>query len=219
MTAATPASLAAWLAPGRTALLVIDVQVDFASPDGKMGQWGLDFSAVPGAIAATNALIDAARGCGVPVIFVALVTSPDSDSPSWKERMRRMGEDAGESYGVCRAGTEGAAFYGVAPLGGEAVVEKTKYSGFYGTDLDARLKSLGVDTLVMCGLTTECCVDCTARDAFHLDYHVFLPTDASAAYGDDVHQAALKSLVLNCVIPTRTNDVVSAWNGAKRAYG
>lgn len=219
MNAPSPQPLKTWLSPERTALLVIDVQTDFASPEGKLGQWGLDFSAVPGAIAETNGLIDAARTAGVPVIFVALITSPETDSPAWKERMRRMGDEPDESYGVCRAGTEGAAFHGVAPLPGEAIVEKTKYSGFYGTDLDARLKALGVDTLVMCGLTTECCVDCTARDAFHLDYHVFLPTDACAAYGDDVHQAALKSLVLNCVIPTRTNDVVSAWNGAKRAYG
>ncbi len=219
MTSAEPASLAAWLSPGRTALLVIDVQTDFASPEGKLGQWGLDFSAVPAAIAATNALIDAARAAGIPVIFVALITSAETDSAAWKERMRRMGEDAGESYGVCRAGTPGADFYGVTPLPGETIVAKTKYSSFYGTDLDAQLKALGVDTLVMCGLTTECCIDCSARDAFHLDYHVFLPTDAAAAYGDDVHEAALKSLVLNCVIPTRTNDVVSAWTGAKRAYG
>jgi len=68
-----------------------------------------------------------------------------------------------------------------------------------------------VDTLVVCGLTTECCVDCTVRDAFQLDYQVFIPADACAAYEPDLHAGALKALALNCAIVVEAHDVIAAW--------
>ena len=63
-------------------------------------------------------------------------------------------------------------------------------------------------------LTTECCVDCTVRDAFHLDYHVFVASDACAAYEAEVHEASLKALELNCAILVDTDQVITAWEEA-----
>lgn len=206
--------LAAWIAPGRTALVIIDMQVDFASPDGVLGGYGVDMSAVVPALEAAQRLAAAARQAGTPVVFVGLQTSPQTDSPAWRERMRRRGGDPEADSGLCRTGEVGADFYGPTPQPGELVVGKARYSGFYGTDLDARLKAMGVDTIVAFGLTTECCVDSTVRDAFHLDYHVFIPTDACAAYERDIHDATLKILELNCAILTSTDDVVAAWTEA-----
>jgi len=203
--------LAAWIAPGRTALLMIDMQVDFAAPEGAIGQWGMDLSTVPPALAAAERLAQGARAAGVPVIFVGLMTSPKTDSPAWTERMRRQGHDPEGDSGLCRVNEPGSDFYGPKPAQGETVVPKTRYSGFYDTPLDMILKRLNVDTIVTCGLTTECCIDCTVRDAFHLDYHVFIPEDACAAYEPDLHTGALKSLELNCAIIVKTDDVVSAW--------
>ncbi len=91
------------------------------------------------------------------------------------------------------------------------MIAKTRYSAFFGTDLDAALKALGVDTLVLCGLTTECCIDCTASDAFHLDYQVFVASDACTAYEADLHGAALKALALNCAILVSSAEIVEAW--------
>jgi len=93
------------------------------------------------------------------------------------------------------------------------VVKKVRYSGFLGTDLDARLRALGVDTLVVAGLTTECCVDSTVRDAFDLDYHVFVAADACAAYEADLHLASLKIMALNSAILTDTARIAEAWTG------
>lgn len=212
----TPArdGLAAWIAPERTAVVVIDMQVDFASPEGAMGRAGLDMSVVQPALAAAERLVDAARAANVPVVFVGLQTSVETDSRAWRERMRRRGGDPDADSGVCRAGTEGAAFVGPTPRPGEPIVAKTRYSGFYDADLQSVLTSLGADTLVVCGLTTECCVDSTVRDAFHLDYHVFIATDACAAYDPALHEAALQSLALNCAILATTAEVISAWTGA-----
>jgi len=203
--------LKAWIAPDRTALVIIDMQVDFASPEGALGRVGIDLSAVPAALAATERLAEAARESGVPVVFVGLQTSRKEDSPAWTERMRRRGGDPDAESGLCREGTAGAAFVGPTPLPGEAVITKLRYSGFFRTDLDATLQRLAVDTLVVCGLTTECCVDGTVRDAFHLDYHVFIATDACAAYEPELHEGALRSLDLNCAILTNTDAVAAAW--------
>lgn len=203
--------LATWIAPLRTAVVVIDIQVDFASVEGALGPY-LDMAAVQPAVAAAERLVEAARGAGVPVVFVGLFTSPETDSASWKERMRRRGGDPDNESALCREGEVGSDFYGPKPLPGELVVRKTRYSGFVGTDLHARLKALGVDTLVVAGLTTECCVDSTVRDAFSLDYHVFVATDACAAYEADIHAASLKVMELNSAILTDTGQVADAWS-------
>jgi ureidoacrylate peracid hydrolase len=203
--------LSAWIAPGRTAVLVIDMQVDFASPQGVLGGYGVDMSVVEPALAAAERLVADARAAGVPVIFVGLFTTPQNDSPAWNERMRRRGGDPDTDAALCRAGTGGAEFYGPQPLEGELVIEKARYSGFLGTDLDARLKALDLDTLVVAGLTTECCVDSTVRDAFNLDYHVFVVADACAAYEADIHAASLKVMELNSAILTDTSAVAAAW--------
>jgi nicotinamidase-related amidase len=204
-------SLAEWIASDRTALLIIDMQVDFGSPEGAVGQWGVDLSTVPAALAAAEHLAQAARAAKVPVIFVGLMTSADTDSKVWSERMRRRGGDPESESGLCRIGEAGCDFYGPLPAPGERVIAKTRYSGFHGTDLDRVLKGLGVDTVVVCGLTTECCVGSTAWDAFHLDYHVFVAEDACAAYEPDLHAGALKSLELNCAILVKSAEVAAAW--------
>jgi nicotinamidase-related amidase len=213
-TTTAPAGLADWIAPARTALLIIDMQVDFAAPHGAMGRWGMDLAAAPSALAAAERLAKAARAAGAPVVFVALMTSPKTDSPAWGERMRRRGGDPLADSAVCRVGEPGSDFYGPEPKVGDHVVIKTRYSGFHRTDLDATLKGLRVDTLVVCGLTTECCVDCTARDAFHLDYQVFVAGDACAAYEPELHKAALTALELSFAIGVTTEAVVEVWTGA-----
>lgn len=213
MTAAADVAgdLKAWIAPSRTAVLVIDMQVDFASPDGALGAY-VDMGVVQPALAAADALVEAARAASVPVVFIGLFTTPETDSPAWLERMRRRGGEPENESALCREGEVGSNFYGPRPLPGERVVKKTRYSGFGGTDLDAQLKALGVDTLVVAGVTTECCVDSTVRDAFALDYHVFVAADACAAYEEDLHRVSLKVMELNSAILTDTAQVAAAWS-------
>ena len=209
--APTRDGLAAWIAPSRTALVIIDIQVDFALPEGVLGQAGLDMSVVAPAVAKAARLADMARAAGTPVVFVGLQTSAALDSPAWRERMARRGSNPDEESAVCRAGTRGAEFVGPTPRAGELVIPKIRYSSFFGTTLHAGLAALGVDTLLVCGLTTECCVDCTVRDAYHLDYQVYIASDACGAYDVDVHEAALKNLELNCATLVTIDDVAAAW--------
>ena len=201
-----------WIAPDRTAVVIVDMQVDFASPEGLSGQWGLDLSTMPAALAAAERLVRAARGADVPVVFVGLFTTPETDSDVWDERMRRRGADPEAGPALCRAGAPGSAFVGPQPQAGELICRKTRYSPFWDTDIDAQLKALEVDTLVIAGLTTECCVADTAKDAFNHDFHVFIAADACAAYEPDLHAAALKMLDLNTAILTDTASVAAVWD-------
>jgi ureidoacrylate peracid hydrolase len=203
--------LTGWIVPARTAVLVIDMQVDFGSPDGVLAGYGVDMSVVEPALAAAEKLVADARAAGVPVVFIGLSTTPETDSVAWNERMRRRGGNPDVDAALCRAGEVGSAFYGPQPLPGELVVLKTRYSGFVGTDLDMQLTKRGVDTLVVAGLTTECCVGGTVQDAFHLDYHVFVAADACAAYEPDIHEASLKVMELNSAILTDTAAIAAAW--------
>ena len=212
--AALAAGLASWIAPARTALLVVDMQADFALPDGACGRAGANLSTVPAALGAAERLARAARPAGATVIFVGLMATAAEESPAWNERLRRRGDDPVAVNAVCRAGTPGAAFVGPTPAAGELVMAKQRYSAFHRTQLDAELKARRIDTLVVCGLTTECCVEGTVRDAFNLDYHVFVARDACAAYEPDLHAAALKTMEINCAILASADEITRAWRTA-----
>jgi ureidoacrylate peracid hydrolase len=208
---ASGARLGGWIDPRHTALVIIDTQVDFASPAGAVARSGADLRAIPAALAAASGLALSARRAGSTVVFVRLETRAETDSPAWLERIRRLGGVPEIDAALCRAGTQGADFYGPSPADGDLTVVKHRYSAFFDTPLDALLKARGVDTLVVCGLTTDCCVDSTVRDAFHLDYHVFLAGDACAGYDEPLHDAALASLGRNFAILVGADWVAAAW--------
>ena len=167
------------IAPGRTALILIDMQVDFGGTDGAMARQGRDMTAPQAAMAKAETLAAAARLAGLQLVFVRLSTSADA------------GEDC------CVDGTRGADFIGPLPQAGDIIVSKSRFSAFSGTGLADRLHATGVDTLVLAGLTTECCVQASAWAAFELDFRVILAGDACAAYEQDLHRHALRALELS----------------------
>jgi ureidoacrylate peracid hydrolase len=108
-------------------------------------------------------------------------------------------------------GSHGAGFIGPLPLPNETVISKHRYSAFARTGLADRLHSMGLDTLVLTGLTTECCVASSAWDGFELDFHVFIAADACAAYEKDLHDQALKALGLSGATVAPTAEFVALW--------
>ncbi len=200
--------------PGsRPALVVVDVQRDFADPD-RLAGYRLDeaaYRAVDRAVTRIGDLVDEARAAGVPVFWVELGSDPARPwrSSNW---LRTGDYDAPMSPAEpCLVGTPGAEWYRMRPAGEEPRVVKRGYSGFLGTDLDARLRAAGRDWLTVVGLTSECCVDATARDAMQLDWPVVVPRDATAAYDLDVHAAALRQLALNVAVLSDADEVVALW--------
>jgi nicotinamidase-related amidase len=212
------AQLARLTAPGRKpALLVVDVQRDFAE---RSRLTALDLSGavladLDAAVQRIAGLVDVARGLGVPVVWVELGSDP---ARPWRASSWLRGGDFDAPMGEdepCVVGTSGAEWYGVEPAEGETRVVKRGYSGFLGTDLDARLRGdVGCDWLAVVGLTTECCVQATAQDALQLDWPVVVARDATAAYDSAVHDAALAQLALNVAVLCDSEEVAALWKQA-----
>jgi nicotinamidase-related amidase len=208
--------LAEMIDPARSALVVIDVQADFASPNGAMARMGADLSGVEAMLDNVETLIAAARRSGVCVAFARVITSPQTDSAALKNLNARKGF-APSALDICREGDRGCDYYRVGPFPGEIEVSKRLFSAFHGADLDLRLREREVDTLILVGLTTNCCVDATARDAFHLNYNVFVVSDATAAYGEEAQRQALAALAQNCGLIVETAEVQSSWTRVQAA--
>lgn len=201
-----------WNLIRNTALIIVDVQQDFCGTEGLMAQYGVDMQSIETAIDHIHQLTCEARRHQVPIIYLNLVTDPHTDLPVMKTWYSRQGINGEEAVAICRRDTFGAEQYRLAIADGDYVVEKQRYSGFVNTKLDLVLKHLGINKLIVTGVTTECCVDSTVRDAFMHNYEVFIAADACAAYEDDVHIMSLKILGMNFATILPTSRIIELWN-------
>jgi nicotinamidase-related amidase len=98
----------------------------------------------------------------------------------------------------------------LAPRPGEGIVDKLGYGSFHGTDLDARLRALGVRSLVVTGTVTQICVEETAREAFHHGYATTVVADAVSSFAPDLHAATLRNLAMKFGWVSDTDEVIAA---------
>src|SRR5688572_20615976 len=138
MTAA-PNLLAQQVDPTRTALIIVDVQNDFAHLNGKAAQWGGDMAQIPNVIAQINRLIEAARATDVTIIYARVEHSPRTDRPNYRARYEMRGMHPSDL--LCATGTWGAEFYAdlLLPRPEDAVITKYGYDAFQDTALDTIL--------------------------------------------------------------------------------
>lgn len=83
---------------------------------------------------------------------------------------------------------------GFEPQKDDLLIDKNRYSAFFNTGLDEKLRSEGIEELIITGVMTNCCCETTARDGFVRDYRIFFISDATATVNDDLHIATLKNL-------------------------
>jgi biuret amidohydrolase len=183
-----------------TVLLVIDMQRDFLDPRGYAAQAGLDIHRLRETIAPVQALLSAARASSMRVIFTREGHRADlSDCPPAKlARSRAAGAEIGSAGPLGRLLMRGE--YGhdmideMHVAANETVIDKPGYSAFHQTDLDQILRSSGIDTLIVCGVTTEVCVHSTVRAATDLGYTCITVSDACAASEPALQQPALEMM-------------------------
>ena len=89
----------------------------------------------------------------------------------------------------------------------ETILDKNRYSAFFGTDLDKRLRVEGIEDLLICGVMTNCCCETTARDAFVRDYRVFFVADATTTANEELHLASLKNLAFGFAYIVNTKPI------------
>jgi ureidoacrylate peracid hydrolase len=191
--------------PAKTAVIVVDVQNDFCSPDGALGKAGQPTQAAMDMIPNLQRLLTAARAAKAPVIFIQTIHEDATDSEAWVGRM------AGKSASICRKNTWGAEFTEVAPVPGEPVVIKHRYSAFINTRLDSILRTFKVENLIMTGVSTNVCVESTARQGYMLDYHIVFLSDCTAAYSQEEHDMALYNMKAHFGLVAKADDVIAVW--------
>ncbi|RVD72640.1 MAG: cysteine hydrolase [Mesorhizobium sp.] len=182
--------------PEATALIVIDMQRDFAEPGGFGASLGNDVSRITAIVPTVKRLIEGFRAAGLPVIHTMECHRPDlSDLPPAKRDRGnasiRIG-DVGPMGRVLIAGEPGTAILDeLAPLPGEIVIEKPGKGAFYATGLGEDLKRIGARQLIFAGVTTEVCVQTTMREANDRGYECLLAEDATESYFPEFKAAAL----------------------------
>ena len=184
------------LAPGRTALVVIDMQHDFVEPGGFGAALGNDVGRLLAIVPTVRALLDLFRAKGWLVLHTRESHLPDlSDCPPAK-RARGGAElrigDAGPMGRLLVRGEPGNAIVDTcAPVPGEVVIDKPGKGMFWGTDVHARLGDLGVTHLVLAGVTTEVCVQTSMREANDRGFECLLIEDATESYFPEFKAATL----------------------------
>lgn len=179
--------------PLRTAHLVIDLQNGFMEPGAPV-----EVPEARSIVENVNRISAAVRQGGGLNVFVRYTTPGDGD-PAWPVFYERMGMASAAHQA---AFTPGAHYWQLWPeldvRPEDAVVEKCRFSAFTpgASGLDAMLRGLGIDTVIVTGTLTNCCCESTARDAMQLNYRVLLAADANAALSDEEHAATLQIMAM-----------------------
>ena len=181
----------------KTALLIIDAQNDFI-------HFRTSPVYVPPAKKIIPQIVKLLANCRkreMPIIYA--VTSHKRNRNGWAlldKKYRRA---------YCLEHTAGAELIPeIRPQRNEYIVKKRRYSAFYKTNLVRLLKRLKIRKLIVCGVTTSCCVSSTARDAYFRDYEVVVVSDAVGATHRDLHRAALKYFRENIGLVLKTDEVI-----------
>jgi nicotinamidase-related amidase len=218
--------------PRHAALVLIDVQNDFCDARGAVGRGGEPITMIRAAVARIKALLAAARAAGVAVIHVRAeygelyrgIGSPyrfpatNAMEPAvWTASAADL--SAGASFAaneveVCLPGSWGQQFVdGIEPRTDEPIVTKHRFSAFVDTGLDLMLRARGIKTVILAGVTTNCCVESTAREAAMRDFYLVVAEDGVAVKDRlrTLHEASLESMRLYFGQVRPAGELIQAW--------
>jgi len=191
---AEPSGLAVEL--DHAALIIIDMQRDFLEPGGFGETLGNDVSLLKAAVPPLQKLLAAARAAKLLVIHTREGHRPDlSDAPRHKVERGAPSLRIGQPGPMGRILVRGEPGHDIIPelypVAGEPVIDKPGKGAFYQTDLELMLKNREIDTLFVCGVTTEVCVNTTVREANDRGFRCVVVADCCASYFPEFHAAGL----------------------------
>src|SRR6266436_1310337 len=179
-----------------SALVIIDMQRDFLEPGGFGAALGNDVARLQAAVAPCREVLAAARRAGLLVIHTREGHRPDlSDAPPLKVERGDVALRIGAPGPMGRILVRGEPGHDIIPelypVPGEPVNDKPGKGAFCQTDLELILRNRGIETLLVCGVTTEVCVNTTVREANDRGFRCIVLSDCCASYFPEFHQAGL----------------------------
>ncbi|MGJ4943707.1 cysteine hydrolase family protein [Bradyrhizobium sp. HKCCYLS1011] len=183
----------------KTALLIIDMQRDFMEPGGFGETLGNDVSQLARAVQPIADLLTAARNAGMLVIHTREGHKPDlSDAPPAKVERGAPSLRIGDPGPMGRILIRGEPGHDIIPelypVAGEVVIDKPGKGAFYATELGDVLKQQEIANLLVCGVTTEVCVNTTVREANDRGYRCVVISDGCASYFPEFHEMGLRMI-------------------------
>jgi ureidoacrylate peracid hydrolase len=204
----------------RTALIVVDMQNAFVSRGGMFDVWGFDILSIQKVIQPIKRISRAARARGCKVVYITHRYSPDlhdsggPSSPHWHKvrALKDYLEHPERRDSLIIRGTWGAGIVEeLEPQEGDIVVEKPRYSAFFGTNLDVILRAFNIKYLIFAGVATNICVEDSIRDAHNLEYFPVLISDAAMNAGPDfMQEATIFNVTLTYGWVTTTEKIMKA---------
>jgi ureidoacrylate peracid hydrolase len=206
------------LVPESTALLVVDMQIGFCHPNGAVAS-RLDIGSHRAIIPHVESLVAAAHDTGVAVFWSR---QEHLRGDAALKRHRLADHLTKLDYVPCLRGTWDAELLddlksAVGP--DDVVIVKHRASAFYNTTLEVHLRMLGIDTLIITGVSTSYCVDSTIRDGYARDFDLVIVEDACAAPWQDLHDAAMKNSAIFHGLVVKADDVLGALTEARTGAG
>ncbi|CAH1650280.1 cysteine hydrolase family protein [Chelatococcus asaccharovorans] len=232
--------LAARVSPRHAALVLIDFQNDFCADAGATGRSGQPMTMIKAAVERTRDLLAAARKAGLCIVHVRAeygeafrsigspyrFPTPGGREPAvWTASaadLSQVDRFANTAVEVCLSGSWGAEFVdGMEPQADEAVIAKHRFGAFADTGLDRLLRARGISSLIVAGVTTNCCVETTAREAVMRGFHLVVAEDCVAVKDHlaDLHRATLESLGLYFGLVRPSDVIMAQWAQSEFAKG
>ncbi|MBN9539012.1 MAG: cysteine hydrolase [Alphaproteobacteria bacterium 65-37] len=185
--------------PASTALVIIDMQRDFLEPGGFGSMLGNDVSLLRASIAPCKAVLEAARKAKMLVIHTREGHAPDmTDCPPSKKARGGLKVGIGDEGPMGRVLIRGEKGHDIIPelypAPNEPVIDKPGKGAFFATDLELMLRNRGIRTLIVCGVTTEVCVNTTVREANDRGFECLVVSDAVGSYFPEFNRSALEMI-------------------------
>lgn len=194
------------LKPGKTALVIIDMQNDFVKDNGYLGKKGQELGMVQDTIPEMSKLLDSCRKAGATVIYTKTEHHRYTNTENWVSRTPQKSLDPS----LCIPGTWGAEIIDeLKPLENEPVVPKHRYDAFLDTDFHLVLRAAGIENIVIVGTQTNLCVDSTARSAYMRDYVTIIAEDCVSTPETEFHQPFLDNFRKNFGYVMPAGEIIS----------
>ena len=191
--------------PNDAALVVIDMQNSFIKDGGAMDRLGFNIDRMKKAVPGCAELVETFREAQLPIIFTRYVLKENfSDGGILVKLMPEMIDEEA----LVEGSWDMKIIPELEPEEDEIVIDKNRPSSFIGTDFGEILDDRNLEQLIVCGVTTNCCVESTVRDASQYDIEPFVINDATAEWDDERYEVALRSMDMLFAEVLSTEDVV-----------